>query len=136
VLRTLKVINHNRQNHQAQLQSAKVLREWQVFDIRYLAPRRDSSGEITREGSITAWLNGEQVQNDARFAEPRSPWHPFRYGVTPYLKQIAAGQQKTSVGPLFLQDHDAPVRFRNLWLKPLDDQAHRYTAQPANDDRP
>lgn len=35
--------------------------EWQVYDIRYRAPRRDESGKITEEGSVTAWLNGQKV---------------------------------------------------------------------------
>jgi hypothetical protein len=100
--------------------------EWQVYDIRYRAPRRDAEGKIVEEGSITAWLNGQQVQKSATFGEPRSVYHPFRYGTTPYLQEIGKGQSKTSVGPLFLQDHDAPVKFRNIWILPLDDQADRY----------
>jgi len=97
--------------------------EWQVYDIRYHAPRRDADGKITEEGSLTAWLNGQLVQKETRFGEPRSKYHPFRYGTTPYLEKIAKQMHKTSVGPLFLQDHDSPVRFRNVWIKPLDDKA-------------
>jgi hypothetical protein len=103
--------------------------EWQVYDIRYRAPRRDEQGRITEEGSITAWLNGQKVQDNTRFGEPRSVYHPFRYGTTPYLQTIWKEQQRTSVGPVFLQDHDSPVRFRNVWLRPLDDRAITY--QPA-----
>jgi hypothetical protein len=25
------------------------------------------------------------------------------------------------IGPVFLQDHGSPTRFRNVWIKPLDD---------------
>jgi hypothetical protein len=53
--------------------------EWQVYDIRYRAPRRDESGKVTEEGSITAWLNGQKVQDHARFGEPRSVYHPYRH---------------------------------------------------------
>lgn len=101
--------------------------EWQVYDIRYRAPRRDAGGRIVQDGSATAYLNGVQVQDEARFGEPRSPWHPYRYQTTPYLTEIWERQQRTGVGPLFLQDHDSPVRFRNVWLRPLDDQAFLYT---------
>ena len=97
--------------------------EWQVYDIRYHAPRRNDQGQIETEGSISAWLNGQQVQDNIRFGEPRSVYHPFRYGVTEYLRKIGEEQKKTSVGPLFLQDHGAPVRFRNVWIRPLDDRA-------------
>lgn len=100
--------------------------EWQVYDIRYRAPRRDESGQIVDEGRITAWLNGQKVQEDARFGEPRSTYHPYRYQTTPYLQEIWERQKKTMTGPVFLQDHDSPVRFRNVWVRPLDNQAFMY----------
>lgn len=99
---------------------------WQVYDIRYRAPRRDATGKIVEQGSITAWLNGQKVQDHARFGEPRSHYHPFRYGTTPYLKAIWKRQKKTMTGPVFLQDHDSPTRFRNVWVRPLDDKAFLY----------
>ena len=100
--------------------------EWQVYDICYRAPRRDKDGTIVEEGSITAWLNGTKVQDQARFGEPRSVYHPYRYGATPYLLAIWKRQKETAVGPVFLQDHNAPVRFRNIWVRPLDDKAGFY----------
>lgn len=104
--------------------------EWQVYDIRYRAPRRDPQGQIVEEGSITAWLNGQKVQENTRFGEPRSSYHPYRYGTTPYLQAIWEQQKKTGVGPVFLQDHDNPVRFRNVWIKPLDDRSQVYEPAP------
>lgn len=103
--------------------------EWQVYDIRYRAPRRDDGGEIIKEGSITAWLNGKKVQDNATFGEPRSTYHPYRYKTTPYLQEIWKQQKKTMTGPVFLQDHDSPVRFRNVWLRPLDDYAALYESK-------
>ncbi len=100
--------------------------EWQVYDIRYRAPRRDDTGKIVEEGSITAWLNGKQVQNNTRFGEPRSVYHPFRYGTTDYLKTIWERQKKTMTGPVFLQDHSNPVKFRNVWVRPLDECSFLY----------
>jgi alpha-L-fucosidase len=99
---------------------------WQVYDIRYRAPRRDAQGKITEEGSITAYLNGVLVQDNARIGGPRSRWHPFRHGTTPYLQAIGRRLKKTMTGPLFLQDHSSPVRFRNVWVRPLDNCAYRY----------
>ena len=100
--------------------------QWQVYDIRYRAPRRNEKGEIVKQGSITAWLNGQKVQDAAQFGEPRSKYHPYRYNTTPYLQAIWKRQKETMTGPVFLQDHDNPVRFRNVWIRPLDDKAFRY----------
>jgi hypothetical protein len=100
--------------------------QWQVYDIRYRAPRRDDTGKIIQEGSITAWLNGKKVQDHAHFGEPKSSYHPFRYGTTPYLQKIWTQQKATMIGPVFLQDHNNPVRFRNVWVRPLDKHAFLY----------
>jgi hypothetical protein len=104
--------------------------EWQVFDIRYRAPRRDESGKITENGTVTVWFNGKKVQDGTKFGEPKSTFHPFRYGNTPYLDKIRDRQKKTSVGPVFLQDHGNPVKFRNVWILPADDRAFVY--EPAD----
>jgi len=106
--------------------AARKTGEWQVYDIRYQAPRRDSSEKIIEEGHITVWLNGQLIHKDTRFGEPRSKYHPFRYGTTPYLQTIWAKQKQTSVGPVFLQDHSSPTKFRNVWIRPLDDKAMLY----------
>jgi hypothetical protein len=100
--------------------------EWQIYDIRYRAPRRDKDQKIIKDGSITAWLNGKKVQDGAKFGEPRSVYHPYRYRTTDYLKAIWKKQKATTVGPVFLQDHGNAVRFRNVWVRPLDDKAMTY----------
>jgi hypothetical protein len=99
--------------------------EWQVYDIRYIAPRRDASGAIVKPGSVTACLNGKLVQNGLTFTEPRSPYTPYVHGVTEFLKGIEKQLLATGRGPLFLQDHGSPTRYRNVWMKPLDDQQQR-----------
>lgn len=100
--------------------------EWQVFDIRYRAPRRDDAGKITENGTVTVWFNGKKVQDGTQFGEPKSTFHPFRFGNTPYLDKIRDQQKKTATGPVFLQDHGNPVRFRNVWVLPADDRAFVY----------
>ena len=100
--------------------------EWQVFDIRYQAPRRDESGKITEEGIVTVWFNEKKVQDGTTFGEPKSTFHPFRFGNTPYLDKIRDQQKKTMTGPLFLQDHGNPVKFRNVWVLPTDKLAFTY----------
>ena len=92
--------------------------EWQVFDIRYRAPRRDEVARITENGTVSVWFNGKMVQDRAQFGEPKSAFHPFRFGTTPYLEKIRDRQKKTMIGPVFLQDHGNPVKFRNVWISP------------------
>jgi len=93
--------------------------EWQVYDIRFIAPRRDAAGRITKAGSVTAWLNGKLVQDGLTFTEPRSPYIPYRHGVTDFLRGVERELRATGRGPLFLQDHGSPTRFRNVWVRPL-----------------
>ena len=93
--------------------------EWQVYDIRFIAPRRDASGRITKAGSVTAWLNGKLVQDGLTFTEPRSPFIPYRHGATDYLRGVENQLRATGRGPLFLQDHGSPTRYRNVWVRPL-----------------
>lgn len=103
--------------------AARPLGQWQVYDIVYMAPRRDAQGKVSEPGSITALLNGVLVQHNAHFTESLSRWNPLRYKKTAYTDKILASILKTGTGPVFLQDHGSPVRFRNVWLRPLDDKA-------------
>jgi hypothetical protein len=96
--------------------------QWQVYDVRYIAPRRDASGAIVTPGSVTAWLNGRMVQNELEFTEPRSPYVPYKHGVTDYLRKVEKDLLATGSGPLFLQDHGSPTRYRNVWIRRLDRQ--------------
>jgi hypothetical protein len=100
--------------------------EWQVFDIRYRAPRRDDAGKIIENGTVTVWFNGKKVQDTTQFGEPKSVYHPFRFGTTSYLEKIRDRQKHTMIGPVFLQDHGNPVKFRNVWVLPADEYALIY----------
>jgi hypothetical protein len=71
------------------------------------------------ESGLLAWLNGQLVQNGIRFTEPRSPYVPYRHGATDFLRGIEKQLLATGRGPLFLQDHGSPTRYRNVWIRPL-----------------
>ena len=101
--------------------AARPTGEWQVYDVRFIAPRRGDDGRVVTPGRITAWLNGKLIQDGLEFTEPRSPSIPYKHGVTDHLRTIEATLRKTGRGPLFLQDHGSPARFRNIWIRPLDD---------------
>ena len=100
--------------------AARPTGDWQVYDIRFIAPRRDKDDQILSQGIVKAWLNGKLVQDGATFTEPRSPYIPYKHGVTAHLKKVEQTLKETGQGPLFLQDHGSPVKFRNVWIKRLD----------------
>ncbi|HJT76311.1 MAG TPA: DUF1080 domain-containing protein, partial [Gemmataceae bacterium] len=79
--------------------------EWQDYDIEYHAPHFDGGGNLTRAGRLTVVFNGTKVIDDAPFTVATTAGAPFR------------GLADT--GPIVLQDHGAPVLFRNLEIKEL-----------------
>ena len=123
----------NRDNHmagsvygiQAPLANAtRPPQQWQTYDIFYRAPRRGDDGKAVEPGSITALLNGVLVQWNTPVTESKSVYNPLIYRTTPYTDQIKASLHQTSAGPVFLQDHQNPVEFRNIWVRPLDEKSH------------
>ena len=80
--------------------------EWQVYDIIFQAPEY-KEGKLAKPARITMLHNGVLVHLNQEI-----------YGDTPHL-QIAAYRQPITKGPLKLGAHDNPVRFRNLWIRPL-----------------
>jgi len=81
--------------------------EWQTYDIIFHAPRFDDQGALLKPGTVTLLHNGVLVQDNVEVKGPTSGRPPPKYKAHP-LKQ-----------PLILQDHHAPVRFRNIWIREL-----------------
>lgn len=106
--------------------------KWQTLKILFHAPRRDESGQLTAEGSITAWLNGEKIHDDAKVGNQGSEYNPYAYDTTAYLAEIQRIENFKGTGPLLLQDHDCPVRFRQILVKPLDEAAYLYSPAMKN----
>jgi hypothetical protein len=78
--------------------------EWQTYDIIFRAPKKSAGGTIT-PGSFTVLHNGVLVQDHI----------PVHAKAT----TAAAFQNFAEKGPIILQDHNNPVRFRNIWLRKL-----------------
>jgi hypothetical protein len=78
--------------------------EWQSYDIVFHAPKRQTDGSI-KPGTFTVFHNGVLVQDNTPIAGEAT--------TAAKLSGIA------SKGPLFLQDHGNPVRYRNIWLRKL-----------------
>ena len=105
--------------------AGRPVNEWQSYDVIYRAPR-NKDGKIVEPGTITSILNGVLVQNHVSFTEPRSPYTPYVYNATPYTTKILESIKRTDAGPLYLQDHQSPVRYRSIWIRPLDDRASNF----------
>jgi hypothetical protein len=79
--------------------------QWQTYDITFHAPRVDARGKVTEKGEITVVQNGITIIDRGRFDNTTAGEIDRKLG---------------EPGPILLQDHGAKVRFRNLWLKPLE----------------
>jgi hypothetical protein len=81
--------------------------EWQTYDIVFLRPRFDATGRLVRPARVTVFHNGVLVQSGMILTGPTA--HRAR---PPYSAHADAL-------PLVLQDHGQPVRYRNIWARPL-----------------
>lgn len=84
--------------------------EWQVYDIIFRRPIF-KDGKMLDSGRLTVMINGVVVQDSTPLEGGgghmgRSKDHPF-----------------PEKGPLKLQDHGNPVRYRNIWYRPLPPRA-------------
>jgi hypothetical protein len=80
---------------------------WQSYDIIFTAPRFNADGTLDRPAVATVLHNGVVVHNATAF-----------YGPTQH-KRIDPYSSKLTKGPILLQDHGNPVRFRNIWVRAL-----------------
>ncbi|SEN33570.1 3-keto-disaccharide hydrolase [Halomonas caseinilytica] len=81
--------------------------EWQSYDIIYTAPRFDDAGELESPAYATVLHNGVLVQN-----------HVEIQGTTEWIG-APSYDEAHGCAPLYLQDHDAAVSFRNIWVREL-----------------
>lgn len=80
---------------------------WQTYDIIFRRPHFDAEGNLIKPARVTVFHNGIVVQDNRELLGPTS--HKQR---TPY-------QVHSDALPFGLQDHGNPVRFRNIWIRPL-----------------
>ncbi len=76
---------------------------WQSYDVWFTAARFDSAGMKNAEARLTMDWNGTRVHTDVALPGPTPGGSP----------------ETADSGPITLQDHANPVRYRNVWLTPL-----------------
>lgn len=86
--------------------------QWQTYDVDFTAARYQGDRK-TSDARMTVRLNGVTVQNDV---------------AVPAATTAATYPEGPGDGPIYLQDHGNPVRFRNIWLVPRD--AAREASRP------
>jgi hypothetical protein len=77
---------------------------WQSYDIRFRAPRFDAQGAKTANARVTVVFNGVTIHGDVEIAGPTPG------GIS--------DSESSKGGPILLQDHGNPVRYRNIWIVP------------------
>lgn len=78
---------------------------WQTYDIEFQAAKFDADGKKTSNAKVTVKHNGVVIHRNRELPKG-TPGGPL-------------AKEGSEPGPLFLQDHGDPLRFRNIWIKPL-----------------
>lgn len=75
---------------------------WQTYDIDFTAATHAADGKVEKPARLTVRHNGVVVHNNVELPNRTTTSAPVSLGSDP--------------GPLHLQDHGNPVRFRNIWF--------------------
>ena len=84
---------------------------WQTYDVEFTAARFDASGKKTADARMTVHMNGVLIHRDTKLDHCTTA--------------APEGKHSPEPGPLHLQDHGNPVRFRNIWIVPKEQGAER-----------
>jgi hypothetical protein len=92
--------------------------EWQTYDIVFRRPRFSVNGELLQPARVTVIHNGVLVQDASEIRGP-----------TRWLQHLPYRSHPDRL-PLLLQEHGAPVRFRNIWVRELPEYGSPGPADP------
>ncbi len=84
--------------------------QWQSYEIIFRRPRFGGDGALLTPARLTVLQNGVLVQDNVTALGPTSWLQHYPY------------EAKPDRLPLSLQDHGNPVRYRNIWIRQLDEQ--------------
>ena len=86
--------------------------EWQTYDVTFHRPMFNKAGDVTRKAKFHVIHNGHVIHDNLELSGGTGWRGP--HSISEYKKH---GDK----GPLKMQDHGNPVRFSNVWVKPLKD---------------
>ena len=92
--------------------------DWNVYEIFWTAPRFNEDGSLKSPAYITATHNGVLIHN-----------HFEIKGDTPFSRPPSY-KPHGERGPISLQDHGNPVRFRNIWVREFKPASGEQTRPP------
>lgn len=76
---------------------------WQTYDVDYTAGEFDKDGKVVKNPRVTVKHNGVVIHDNIELPGHRNTTAaPTKAGPEP--------------GPVYLQDHGNPVRYRNIWV--------------------
>ena len=79
---------------------------WQTYDIVFMAPAFDESGQVVQPATLTVFHNGVLAQNNVSVK-----------GSTTFIGQPS--YKAHGAASIVLQDHRSPVQYRNIWVRRL-----------------
>jgi hypothetical protein len=88
--------------------ASKAPGEWQSYDIIFETARWDDAKKLVKPANVTLIHNGVVLHHRKEFVGQVKHRELATYGVVHPPK-----------GGITLQDHDNPMRFRNIWIRPL-----------------
>ena len=75
---------------------------WQTYDIEFRAARFDENGKKIENARMTVRHNGVLIHDNVEIPGP--------------TRAALIATESPEPGPVYLQDHGNPVRFRNIWV--------------------
>jgi hypothetical protein len=74
---------------------------WQTYDVDFIAAKFDAAGQKTANARLTVRHNGVVIHENQELPGPTA---------------AAPRKEDSTPGPVYLQNHGNPVRYRNIWV--------------------
>jgi hypothetical protein len=94
--------------------AARPAGQWQTYDIIFEAPHWDEQRQLTKRANVTVIHNGIVLHHKREYIGATDGIGGVPHKALAEYKQVHPPEVF-----LELQDHGDPVRFRNIWIRPL-----------------